>query len=196
MPSPFDTLSTAQKDAFNSRVQQLGFDPKAIAGSHIVTKGAALEIHGSVPEFANHVKYKTFSSISEVKRMLGVPDAAFKAGTSDGHIKYPEPPAYASKADVTLAGLSEEERNDLEAATYAHLFGDSSKVDGWTDTINRLMLPRELSFVAAESVTVTPSSPLIITNPSYTFGTVTIEPGGQIIVKSDSAVNVQVLIKK
>ena len=196
MPSPFDALSKTQKDAFNSRVQQLGFDPKAIAGSHIVTKGSGLEIHGSVPEFASNVKYKTFTSIGEVKRLLGVPDATFKNGTSDSHIKYLPVPSYAAKSDVTLAGLTEEERNDLENATYAYLFGDSDKVKGWTDTINRLMLPRELSFVAAESVTVTPSSPLYITNPSYTFGTVTIEPGGQIIVKSDSAVNVQVLIKQ
>jgi hypothetical protein len=196
MPSRFDTLTQAQKDAFNDRVQQLGFDPKAIAGSHIVTGGGGLRIHGAAAEFANHVKYKTISSIDELKRLLGVPDAAFKKGTPEHHLKYLPPPTYSAKPAVTLLALTEPERNDLEAATYAYLFGDSSKVAAWRDTIDRLLLPREVSFVAVENVTVTPSNPLIIRNPSYTFGTVTIEPGGEIIVESDSSVHAQLLVKE
>jgi hypothetical protein len=195
MPTRFDGLPQAQKDAFNQRVQQLGFDPKVIAGSHVTTSGGGCRIHGATTEFGNYVKYKTMSSVDEVKRLLGVPDAAFKKGTSDHHLKYPPVPAYATKTGMSLMGLTEPERNDLEAAAYAYLFGDSSKVAGWRDVIDRLLLPRELSFVAVETVVVTPGSPLYITNPSYTFATVEIKPGGQIIVESDSSVDVQLLVK-
>ncbi len=196
MPSAFDTLSQAQKDAFNSRVKMLGFDPGSLADSDIVTGGGGCHIHGAVPEYAKNVKYKTVSSIDEAKKLLGVPDESFKRGTSDDHLKYPPLPAYAGKPDLTLSALTHEEETDLEDAAHAYLFGHSGKVAGWADTINRLLLPRELSLVAAQSVTVTPGNPLYIRDPSYTFGVVTIEPGGQIIVQADSSVNVQLLVKK
>jgi len=195
MPTHFDQLSQAHKDAFNDRVQQLGFDPKVIAGSHLVTSGGGMRIHGAAAEFASHVVYKTISSVDEVKRLLGVPDAAFKKGTPDHHLKYLPTPAHAANPGMTLMALTEPERNDLESAAYAYLFGDSTKVAGWRDSIDRLLLPRELSFVAVEKVTVKPGSPLYISNPSYTFGVVEIEPGGTIIVQADSAVSIQLLVK-
>ena len=197
MPSPFDTLSQEQKDAFNSRLKQQGFDPTALAGGHILTSGDGCRIHDADPQYAKYVKYKTISSIDEVKQVLGVPNAAFAKSGSDDHLKskYLPPPPYAGKSDVTLSALTPEEENDLDEVTYAYLFGNSDKVAGWADVINRLKLPRELGFVAAESVTVKPGSPLYITYPSYTFGVMTIEPGGQVIVQSDSSVSIQRLVK-
>jgi len=196
MPTPFDMLSQAQKDAFYARVQQLGFDPTALAGSHLVTSGNGVRVTGAERAFAHHVKYKTLTSVDEIKRLLGVPDSAFKGSTSDQHVRYVPPPKYADNKQMTLLALTQAERNDLEAAAYAYLFGDSSKVAGWKDVINRLLLPRELSFVAYECITVKPGMPLILTNPSYTFGTVIIEQGGEIIVQSESKMDAQLLIKQ
>jgi hypothetical protein len=196
MPTPFDRLSPAQKDAFYARVQQLGFDPGALAGSNLVTGGSGVRINGAAREFANHVKYKTMTSVDEIKRLLGVPDSAFTSGASDQHIRYSPPPGHADNRQMTFLALTQPERNDLESAAYAYLFGDSTKVAGWRDVINRLLLPRELSFVAYESVTVKPGSPLYITHPSNTFGTIIIEQGGEIIVEADSNMDVQLLVKE
>jgi hypothetical protein len=196
MPTPFDMLSQAQKDAFYGRVQQLGFDLTALAGGHLVTSGNGVRINGADREFVDHVKYKTLTSVDEIKRLLGVPDSTFKSSASDQHIRYVQPPKYADNKQMTLLALTQAERGDLETAAYAYLFGDSSKVTGWKNVINRLLLPRELSFVAYESITVKPGKPLILTNPSYTFGTVIIEQGGQIIVQSESKMDAQLLIKQ
>lgn len=195
MAGRFDTLSSEQKHAFEERVAQLGFDPASLRGTHIVTGGDGLSISGADRQFANHVRYKTFSSVDEVKRVLGVSDTAFESGTADGHIKYLPAPRYAEGAQVTYLGLTRQEQDDLENATYAYLFGNSQKMQGWRDPINRLLLPRELSFVAAENVTVKPNAPLYLKNSSYTFGTVTIEQGGQVVVQADTSLNAQLIVK-
>jgi hypothetical protein len=191
----FDTLSQAQQDAFQQRVEMLGFNLNALPKAPIVTAEGGLRFSGAAAEFAPHVKYKTVSSVDEVKRLVGMPDSAFDKGTQDHHLRYLAPPPFAASREVTYLALSPPERGDLEAAAYAYVFGDSRKVAGWRDAIDRLLLPRELSFVAALDVVVTPQKPLYIVNPSYTFGTVTIEPGGAIIVQADSSVNVQLLVK-
>lgn len=185
MPS-FDSLTQEQQDAFLDRVQQLGFGPE-IAETSIVT--------GDAHEFAANLRYKTISSVDELKRLVGIPDSSFEAGASDDHLTYPPVPRYAARWSTYLA-LSMPEREELERAAYAYLFGDSSKVAGWKDVIERLLLPREISFMAAGNVTVTPDHPLRITHPSNTFGVVTIEPGGTIIVETDSTMNVQLLVKE
>jgi hypothetical protein len=192
MAGRFDTLSTEQKNAFNERVAQLGFDPASLRNTSIVTGGSGLSISGADRQFANHVRYKTFSSVDDVKRVLGVPDSAFERGTSDQHIKYLPAPRFAARS--TLA-LTRAEQDDLENATYAYLFGNSQKVQAWREPINLLLLPRELSFVAAENVTVKPGAPLYLKNSSYTFGTVTIEQGGQIVVQADTSLNAQLIVK-
>jgi hypothetical protein len=195
MAGRFDTLSDEQKNAFRERVAQLGFDPESLRDTSIVTSGSGLSISGADREFAKYVRYKTFSSIDDVKHVVGVPDGAFQRGTSDQHIKYLPAPRHADSTEVTYLALTQQEQDDLENATYAYLFGNSQKVQRWRDSINRLLLPRELSFVAAENLTVKPGAPFKITNPSYTFGTVTIEQGGQIVVQADSTLNAQLIVK-
>lgn len=47
----------------------------------------------------------------------------------------------------------------------------------------------------AQDVTVTPSNPLHVTDNNRTFGTVTIEPGGQIFIETTADVKIDKLIK-
>lgn len=195
MAGRFDTLSSEQKDLFYERVAQLGFDPAALRGSNILTGGTGLRISGAANAFANYVRYKTLTSIDEVKRLIGIPDSTFERGASDAHIKYVPPPRYGDSTSVTFLALTQAEKDELENAAYAYLFGNSTKVAAWRGPINRLLLPRELSFVAVENVVVKPGSPLYLTNPSYTFGAVTIEQGGQIIVQADTSVNAKLVAK-
>jgi hypothetical protein len=49
---------------------------------------------------------------------------------------------------------------------------------------------------AAKDVTVTPQNPLYITDSNRTFGTVTIQPGGQIFVQTSADIKIDTLIKK
>ena len=47
-----------------------------------------------------------------------------------------------------------------------------------------------------KDVTVTKNNPLNITDDNRDFGTVTIEPGGQIFILTAAQVTIQILIKK
>ena len=47
----------------------------------------------------------------------------------------------------------------------------------------------------AKDVTVTQSNPLHITDDNRTFGTVTIEPGGQVFVETTAQITIQILVK-
>lgn len=47
-----------------------------------------------------------------------------------------------------------------------------------------------------KDVTVSPGNPLYITDVNRSFGTVTIAPGGQIIVQTSADITIQHLIKQ
>jgi hypothetical protein len=55
---------------------------------------------------------------------------------------------------------------------------------------------QERTATMAKDVTVTPQNPLYVTDDNRTFGTVTIQPGGQIFIQTTADVRIDTLIKK
>jgi len=123
--------------------------------------------------------------IDTLKRIGGIPDARFQsAGWEDS---LPKPLA----ATPGMLAAAQPHSKDICAALYAYVYGDSSKVTDYRDSLNRLRFPMKVAVFAAENVVVTRENPLIIEdaeghdNPvSLVFGKVTIMPGGQIIWKT------------
>lgn len=136
------------------------------------------------------------NSIRELKNIGGIPDAQFRTG-GDRHISYPDAELRtdidtavqrAKSDDCALESLLDPlDLKTIDAAMLAYVNGDSNKVKGYEKAINALKFPGEILVTGGDDFTVTPSNPLIIgENSPYVhggvalFGTVTVEPGGQI----------------
>ena len=75
----------------------------------------------------------------------------------------------------------------------------ASHVPATQASVNRSQLPQVAVYTAPPDVTVTPSNPLVISGSGpveANFGTVTIEPGGQILVYTAASINIEKLVKK
>ncbi len=136
------------------------------------------------------------NSIEELKKIGGIPDSQFKEG-NDRHLDYPDAVLTTdimnaierAKADdcALESFIAPPDLRKIDAAMLAYVNGDSGKVKGYEQVINALKFPGQILVTSGEDITVTPSNPLIIgENSPYVhgglalFGTVTVEPGGQI----------------
>jgi hypothetical protein len=138
------------------------------------------------------------SDLDEMKNWTGNDDALYACGKLTGG---PEAPAHDPKdfqAD-SVDDLSDEQRNKLIKGAEAYVWGDSTKAKDWKPTVEKYFAPFSVPVSAVENITVTPSNPWIIDNPPgsvINVGTVTVEPGGQIIIKSNVKINMQELIQQ
>lgn len=137
----------------------------------------------------------TVNSVEELKQIGGIADAQFKKG-NDRHLNYPDDVnpdianaiARAKSDNCALESLiAPHDLTKIDAAMLAFVNGNSEKVKAYESVINALKFPAQILVTAGEDITVTPSTPLVIgENSPYVhgglalFGTVTVEPGGQI----------------
>ena len=145
------------------------------------------------------------ANVKELKEKLGVKDSDIDAGlVSDGHIKYP--PAASNNLlelhsssidgcafDQSLKDHHLEDAHHLSNATTAFVMGHSAKTQSYENSINKVSFPKPMTVpvFAVENVVVTKDKPLIIKGEDdkpvvVNFGSVTVEPGGQIIVLGGS----------
>lgn len=198
MASGFEALAPHQQDAFFRRMEKLGFDPQAVGKATINTGdfNGPVRLSDTLPRSICHVRHIAVGAIDEVKELVGFHDEHIADNTvPDRHLSYELSPWPAEKADLVYLALTQEERNQIERAAYAYIFGNSSKLSSYRSIINKALFPRVLAVVAAGSVIVTPSNPLILDMPVNEYGSVTVEPGGQILVETDCSMQAQ-LFKK
>jgi len=137
----------------------------------------------------------TVNSVEELKQIGGIANAQFKEG-NDRHLNYPDEVASSIMSAIDRAKsdncalesfIEPHHLQNIDAAMLAFVNGNSEKVKGYEPVINALKFPAQILVTAGEDITVTPSNPLIIGENSpfvqgglALFGTVTVEPGGQI----------------
>jgi hypothetical protein len=149
-------------------------------------------------------KLITIDSVQHLKQLAGIDDSHFKAHPSaDRAIHYPAAPVTNFAQAITRARsdncaletlIHPDDTKNIGHAMLAYVNGDSSKVSNYEPVLNAMRFPAQGMLTVAQDVTVTPQNPLIIGHNSNitqdpvlgalcVFGTITIEPGGQIIVQ-------------
>ena len=131
------------------------------------------------------------ASLDEAKKWIGIPDEMFRRGEYPRLETLPSRPWW-SAPKANFATLSEADRNDIVRAAKAYVWGDSSEVADYKPAIEDFLGPFRVYVFTADNVTVTAGQPWIIDSSSpsvINVGTITIEPGGQIIVTAAVTVN-------
>lgn len=105
---------------------------------------------------------------------------------TDGKLIFSNPPIKGSAFTPVMKKVSE-----------VAAFAKSTPPKGVA--LSSASVPQVAVYVGPANAVISPSNPLIITGSlpvSVQFGTVTIEPGGQILVSTTADINIQTLIKQ
>jgi hypothetical protein len=193
---------TAEHTAFlTTALAKVNLDLGAVAGkSHGAGSHPGAMVISADPVHDNlGSRLIEISSVQHLKEVAGIPDSYYKTHRgADAAVIYPPEPvtdfarAIAQARADSCALESLIDPGDMECineATLAFVNGDSEKVIRYEPVINALRFPAQAILTVGEDITVTKDKPLIIGENSphviggkVIFGTVTIEPGGQIIV--------------
>jgi hypothetical protein len=200
MGQEFDSLNEDQRNAFRGQLKKLGLEADALSHEGELVTGATPgpTIFSGDPE-ESHVPPTliTVNSIAELKALQGVPNEHYSTqGISDAAVDYPdELPQPRMKLAETASdicalqdSLQPEEHAQIVKAAQAYMLGDSEKVASYEPLINAAMFPLEVAVISGESIVVSPGKPLIFKGPkplTVNYATITVEPGGQIIIETD-----------
>lgn len=194
MGRAIDQLDGRQKRFFDEALARFGLSMNDVHHDDIVV-GA-----GNRPTYWNgspgddcpfSPKVLRTHDLDEAKRWIGIPDEKFRREDMPRLEALPGRPWW-NAARTNFATLSTADQNDLVRAAKAYVWGDSSEVADYKTAIEEFLGPFHVQVFAVDNITVTPSQPWIINSSSpsvINVGTVTIEPGGQIIVTAVVTVN-------
>jgi hypothetical protein len=131
------------------------------------------------------------SDLQELKKWTGVENECYDCGDIKHHM---EVPAYDPDDFVAddMNSLSEEQRDKLVKGAEAYVWGHSDRASQWKSTVEKYLAPFSVPVFAVQDITVKPGSPWIIDGPPpqvINVGTITVEAGGEIIIKSSATVN-------
>ncbi|WP_334020706.1 hypothetical protein [Alteromonas sp. S015] len=144
------------------------------------------------------VKTLQTSNLDEMKKWAGNDDALYASGQIKQGPEAPDHDAKEFSAD-SIDKLTPDQREKLIKGAEAYVWGDSSKAKAWKPTIEKFFAPFSVAVSAVQDITVTPANPWIIDNPPgsvINVGTVTVEEGGEIIIKSSVKINIEKLVQK
>lgn len=130
------------------------------------------------------------SSIQQFKAFVGVAD-----GSDDKDIYYPPPMTAAEKAIFEKAKslaelrshMSDEFANKVKKAAEAYVMGNSEKVKDYTDIINDLGFPGRVAVFSGGPLVVPANTTYTVTGNDpvvWTYSTITVGAGGQILVQT------------
>lgn len=199
MGKAFEALTPAQKENFEKRLKELGLDR-----THVVSElrtGAAQgpTYLSSHPDYPSAIAPQMISipSLSELRRLGGVPDEHYLTDQIDDHPEIP-PEFPQEKNHLSSSELSPEENRNIRKAFIVHIYGNSEKAKSYENIINAHYFPIKVAAFAAEDVVVDTDHPLVLVGPThvYNFGVVTIKPGGQIRCEADVEMTVQKMVKE
>ncbi|WP_183559340.1 hypothetical protein [Mucilaginibacter sp. SP1R1] len=134
----------------------------------------------------------TVSDVDSLKDICGIHNSLFTAGKLEDTHRIP-PVRHAASQVITNP-----QDPHVCDALFAYVFGNSSTVESWKDTINTLRFPMKVTVFAASSIVVQPPIPLFLlgtdANPiSLVCDSLTIEAGGQVITEGPGKVSADVM---
>lgn len=206
------TLNSTEAEILQARLKLYGktladLQGKSLhTGQHAKSKAGKAVLSGH-PDGGADIpgEVRTVKDIAEMKYLGGVPDYHYtQEKLGDSHIDYPPPPPKAALAAVQAhAGdvcklqdaLDPDTLAMVPRASRAYLTGNSHKVKDWEPIINALAFPQDGTVVNAGDVVVAAGNPLVINGPgpvAYNANSITVEPGGQILVNTEVTFNVGV----
>lgn len=213
MAKTFKDLSPEQLAKFQAVCEKFGIDHNNVPAlvSTEVSRGGILCGHPAGSSHFPISRSLTVNSIQELNALGGVQDEHYTKGlASDSTVDYP--PEAASLALPSLAScngdvcqlkdsMSLEQHAAVAQAMNAYLLGNSAKVANYEEQINAIHFPMTVAAQAAQDIVITANNPLIIDNPTgapttIVAGTVTVKPGGYILMKTPLNLNCQVFIQE
>jgi hypothetical protein len=153
------------------------------------------------PEFKSAIKLYTVSikRLDDLKHLIGNFVEPDDEGRTKAEHAIPEPWP-DEKNNIDPSELREKEERDIHQALRVYLLGDSDRVKSYKNIIEKRYFPVEAAVFTGEDIVVTKDHPLIIKsqghNPAIVnYGTITLEPGGQIICETNVIMAVQKFVK-
>jgi hypothetical protein len=194
---PLSDLTPEQQQAFKDRLKELRIDP-----SKVVPKIAPSTHPGPVTLSANPARSTiaphmvTVTSLDEVKRLAGNPDADFESGLMAEHHDV-QPPWPAELNGKASSELTAEQNRQITAAEIAYIYGNSKHHASYKAIIEQHKYPADFAVFAAEDVCIDASnSPFIIGSDSaHNYGTMTICEGGTLKFEANAVLTIQKLIR-
>lgn len=199
----YQDLSPQQKAAYEADLARIGLTVKDVDQAPIVTSGGGHRVGGQNESSGGTQNRLIVNQIADLKKIVGVPDADYQNGArSDQGFDYPPPlPADRGQLHTQCANLCElneklssDEHKNIVKAGEQFLLGNSAKVASYEPILNATRFPTEMAVSAAGSITVTAGNPLVFqgTAPiAAVYTSITIEPGGQIIVEAPTTLCTQ-----
>ncbi|CAH1195778.1 hypothetical protein PAECIP111893_00756 [Paenibacillus plantiphilus] len=144
--------------------------------------------------------YVTIQNIDEFKQFGGNPDEVYHNNLMAEH-HAPLAACDAALTSLPYSDLSVTQKSDLCQAYQTYIYGNSQNVQSYKDALQKHFFPAQLAVFAAQDVVVTKDNPLILSGngdqpASFSFGTVTIQPGGQIINQANATLLADNLIQQ
>jgi len=140
---------------------------------------------------------RSTNNLDQFKAWIGLPNSLFEQGVFSFTKELPSKP-WMPKAVSDTSSLSPAEREDIQRASYAYIFGNSKLVDGYKQVIEKLHAPFEVAVCAIEKVIIEAGGSLIIqgSRPAVLiFGELEIIEGGNIKIYAPTNMTVQKLHK-
>ncbi len=203
MPKTYADQTPEQRANFEAELQKIGFTlneiPETLNTTQPLTMHSEMSL-SSVPGMAI-----TIRDLAHMKELGGVPDTHFQQGGADTHVQYPvalegtRAKLLSAQSGESLAqSLTGEERQSVAGAVSAFVNGNSERVpQDLVQIANTTSFPMEATAFAAQNLVI--DKPFVIEGPTpqvLVFGTVTIKPGGSIIVKTDAKLSAQVIVNE
>ncbi|MCD1257844.1 hypothetical protein B5M42_003180 [Paenibacillus athensensis] len=144
--------------------------------------------------------FVTIPSIDDFKEFGGNPDELYATNQLSVH-HAPLTEWNASRTEVPYSELTTQEKADLCHAYQTYIYGHSQTVQSYKEALQKHYFPTQLAVMAAQDVVVTPGNPLILAGngdqpTTFSFGTITIQPGGQIISQANATLLVDNLVQQ
>lgn len=208
MSKLFKDLSSDQQARFHAKCQQFGIDPASVP-QQMSTENDAQGVvlgHPAVNAALPPARTITVNSIAELSQYGGCSDEEYTSGrASDAFVRYPQPLSALSapglaECDGDVCKLKDsltlEQHEAVSQAMHAYVMGNSSKVQEYEEHINALHFPMQMAVYAAQDLVITADNPLVVDNPNGSpttliYGTVTVEQGGYIQVRSPLSLDAQ-----
>jgi hypothetical protein len=193
---PLSDLTTQQQAAFNDRLKELQMDPsKVIPKISPETYPGPIILSADRQESTIPPHIVTVTSLDEVKRLAGNPDADYDSSLMAQHHEIqPEWPTHLN--DKEPSELSAEQNRRINAAEIAYIYGHSRHHASYKAIIEKHKYPADFAIFAAEDVCVDARNPLIIKSDSaHNYGTLTICEGGTVQFEGNAVLTVQKMVK-
>ncbi|PLY42104.1 hypothetical protein CSZ94_12035 [Janthinobacterium sp. ROICE36] len=208
MTKLFNDLSSDQKAKFEAKCRSFGIDPATVPKTLTTENGGKGVVlgHPAANAAIAPAKIINVANIQELSKYGGCQDEEYIQGrASDAFVRYPQPLATLSAPSLTECGgdvcklkdsMTLEHHEAVNQAMHAYMMGNSSKVKDYEEHINAIHFPMQMAVYAAEDKIITNNNPLIIDTKNggpttLVYGTVTVEEGGYILVKTPLSLDAQ-----